>query len=112
MKSKEYLLKIGILAYMLICQVIMAMAYGTLPKEAAKPMAEVDGLMGDLKWGVPLVIKAISGVLVFIGCFKVYWKFIMGDRDVTKTIIMVVGGCIALVAALAIIPQIFKYNKL
>lgn len=43
-------------------------------------------------------VKAVSLCLVPIGAFKVFLKFHQGEQGIEKTIFMVVGGCVALMA--------------
>lgn len=54
------------------------------------------------------LMKAISGVLIFVGAFKVFWMMEHGDRGVSKTIILIIGGCVALMAMISIIPRMFN----
>lgn len=54
------------------------------------------------------LMKAISGVLIFVGAFKVFWMMEHGDRGVSKTIILIIGGCVALMAMITIIPKMFN----
>lgn len=53
------------------------------------------------------LMKAISGVLIFVGAFKVFWMMEHGDRGVSKTIILIIGGCVAIMAMINIIPRMF-----
>lgn len=41
---------------------------------------------------------AIAAVVALVGAFNVYFKMQNGDQDVKKTIMMTIGGCVAMVA--------------
>lgn len=64
---------------------------------------EIAGYSSDVK----KLIYAIAGVVVLVGCFNVYHKMINGDQDVKKTIMLTIGGCIALVALANALPMFF-----
>ena len=70
--------------------------------------ASAAGLLLDGAYsGTVAVVEAISGIMAFIGAFTIFWKMIHGDNDVRKAIIMVVGGCVTIMALEIIIPRIF-----
>lgn len=57
---------------------------------------------------VPYVVKlcyAIAGVVAIVGAISVYIK--MNNEDVKKSIMMIVGACIFLVAAAQALPLFF-----
>lgn len=59
---------------------------------------------------VPIVqnlIYAIAGVVAVIGAIQVYMKMNNGDQDVSKSIMMLVGACLFLVAAAVALPKFF-----
>jgi uncharacterized membrane protein len=49
----------------------------------------------------------IAAVISLVGAFSVYTKMQNGDQDVKKTIMMTVGGCVALVVMAQALPAIF-----
>ncbi len=59
---------------------------------------------------VPYVVKlcyAIAGVVAVIGAISVYIKMNNEEQDVKKSIMMIVGACIFLVAAAQALPMFF-----
>ena len=59
---------------------------------------------------VPLVqnlIYAIAGVVAVVGAIQVYMKMNNGDQDVSKSIMMLIGACLFLVAAAVALPKFF-----
>lgn len=85
--------------------------------------ADVDGL-GNYKSGtdalsnvttqianyIPYVQKlcyAIAGVVAIVGAVSVYFKMNNEEQDVKKSIMMIVGACIFLVAAAQALPLFF-----
>lgn len=57
---------------------------------------------------VQKLMYAIAAVIALVGAFNVYFKMQNGDQDVKKTIMMTVGGCIAMVAMSTALPLFFK----
>ena len=59
---------------------------------------------------IPVVQKlcyAIAGVVAIIGAVSVYFKMNNEEQDVKKSIMMIVGACIFLVAAAQALPLFF-----
>ncbi len=59
---------------------------------------------------VPIVVKlcyAIAGVVAIVGAISVYIKMNNEEQDVKKSIMMIVGACIFLVAAAQALPLFF-----
>ena len=59
---------------------------------------------------VPVVVKlcyAIAGVVAVVGAISVYIKMNNEEQDVKKSIMMIVGACIFLVAAAQALPLFF-----
>ena len=55
------------------------------------------------------LMYAIAAVVAVVGAFSVYFKMQNGDQDVKKSIMMTVGGCIALLAMATALPAIFGH---
>ena len=59
---------------------------------------------------VPYVVKlcyAIAGVVAVVGAISVYIKMNNEEQDVKKSIMMIVGACIFLIAAAQALPLFF-----
>ena len=59
---------------------------------------------------VPFVVKlcyAIAGVVAVVGAISVYIKMNNEEQDVKKSIMLIVGACIFLVAAAQALPMFF-----
>ena len=57
---------------------------------------------------VQKLIYAIAAVIGIVGAFNVYFKMQNGDQDVKKTIMMTLGGCVALFCLAQCIPLFFQ----
>ena len=57
--------------------------------------------------GDPATPLIIAGVVAVIGSIQVYMKMNNGDQDVSKSIMMLVGACLFLVAAAVALPKFF-----
>ena len=59
---------------------------------------------------IPYVVKlvyAIAGVVAVVGAISVYIKMNNEEQDVKKSIMMIVGACLFLVAAAQALPLFF-----
>ena len=59
---------------------------------------------------VPYVVKlcyAIAGIVAVVGAISVYIKMNNEEQDVKKSIMMIVGACIFLIAAAQALPLFF-----
>ena len=59
---------------------------------------------------IPYVVKlvyAIAGVVAVVGAISVYIKMNNEEQDVKKSIMMIIGACIFLVAAATALPAFF-----
>lgn len=59
---------------------------------------------------VPIMVKlcyAIAGVVAIVGAISVYIKMNNEEQDVKKSIMMIVGACIFLIAAAQALPMFF-----
>lgn len=62
---------------------------------------------------IPIVQKlcyAIAGVVAIVGAISVYIKMNNEEQDVKKSIMMIVGACIFLIAAAQALPLFFGYS--
>lgn len=67
---------------------------------------------GEIAKYIPAVQKliyAIAGVVAVIGAISVYIKMNNEEQDVKKSIMMIVGACIFLIAAATGLPKFFGY---
>lgn len=56
------------------------------------------------------LIYAIAAVVAIVGAFSVYFKMQNEEQDVKKSIMLVIGACVFLVAAATALPLFFNYN--
>ena len=54
------------------------------------------------------LLYAIAAVIALLGGFSIFTKLQNGDQDVKKTIMQVVGGCVAFIAMATALPAFFK----
>lgn len=53
------------------------------------------------------LLYVIAAIVSMVGAFSIYFKMQNGDQDVKKTIMMTVGGCVALVVMATALPSFF-----
>ena len=107
-KCGKYL-KIGFVAAMLAASPVMAVAQNAAGDYSAGTSA-LSTVTTEIAKYVPFVVKlcyAIAGVVAVVGAISVYIKMNNEEQDVKKSIMMIVGACIFLVAAAQALPLFF-----
>ena len=59
---------------------------------------------------VQKLMYAIAAVIALVGAFSIYFKMQNGDQDVKKSVMLTVGGCIAMIALATALPAFFGYK--
>ena len=54
------------------------------------------------------LLYAIAAIIALLGGFSIFAKLQNGDQDVKKTIMQVVGGCVAFIAMATALPAFFQ----
>lgn len=57
---------------------------------------------------VVTLLYSIAAIIALLGGFSIFTKLQNGDQDVKKTIMQVVGGCVAFIAMATALPAFFK----
>ncbi|GHT56136.1 hypothetical protein FACS189451_03700 [Bacteroidia bacterium] len=74
--------------------------------------AAVESVATEIAKYIPAVQKliyAIAGVVAVVGAISVYIKMNNEEQDVKKSIMLIVGACIFLIAAATALPAFFGY---
>lgn len=56
---------------------------------------------------IKALLYILAAVVSLVGAFSIYFKMQNGDQDVKKSIMMTVGGCVALIAMAEALPAFF-----
>jgi len=94
---------------MLVCGSAVAFAQNSAGDYSAGTTA-LGTVTEEIAKYVPYVTKlcyAIAGVVALVGAISVYIKMNNEEQDVKKSIMMIVGACIFLVAAAQALPLFF-----
>ncbi len=86
---------------------IVAVVYA---QDSSAGQAAIQSVTDSVKSYVPTVQKlvySVAGVIGLAGGIRVYNKMNQGDQDVQKSIVMLVGSCIFIIAFAAAIPLFF-----
>lgn len=83
---------------------VQAFAQGSGGKGFASATTEIQSYATPVK----NLMYAIAAVIALVGAFNVYFKMQNGDQDVKKTIMMTIGGCVAMIAMATALPAFFK----
>lgn len=98
---------------MLVCLLVCGTATALAQSSAGDYTAGTDALTTvteEIAKYVPIVVKlcySIAGVVAIVGAISVYIKMNNEEQDVKKSIMMIVGACIFLVAAAQALPLFF-----
>lgn len=74
---------------------------------ASGPFAKAVETISGYKSDVKDIIYAVAAVVALVSAFNIFFKMNNGDQDVKKTIMLSVGGCIALIALAEALPAFF-----
>lgn len=85
----------------------MVLLFSTPAFAAADPFAGATSTISGYADSVKKLLYAIAAVIALVGAFNVYHKMTNGDQDVKKTIMMTLGGCIAMLALSEALPAFF-----
>lgn len=77
---------------------------------ASGGLTDATGQIAGYLPSVQKLVYAIAAVISIVGAFNIYFKMQNGDQDVKKTIMLTIGGCIALVALSAALPTFFGHK--
>lgn len=89
--------------------VAMLLVFGSVPMLAqTDPFAAATGTIKGYQTSVQNLLYAIAAVIALVGAFNVYHKMTNGDQDVKKTIMLTLGGCIAMIALSQALPAFFS----
>ena len=83
---------------------------GVYAQDTSAGTAALTQVTTDIQKYIPIVQKlvyAIAGVVAVIGAVSVYIKMNNEEQDVKKSIMMIIGACIFLVAAATALPAFF-----
>lgn len=98
---------------LLLCGAVAAVAQSSAGDYAAGTEA-LGTVTEEIAKYVPYVVKlcyAIAGVVAVVGAISVYIKMNNEEQDVKKSIMMIVGACIFLVAAAQALPLFFGISN-
>lgn len=85
------------------------LAAGSMICQAATdPFASATATIKGYQSSVQTLLYAIAAILALVGAFNVYHKMTNGDQDVKKTIMLTLGGCIAMVCLATALPAFFS----
>lgn len=90
--------------------VVMFVITTAVYAQAAAGVQGIQGAAATFENYIPHIktlLYVIAAIVSMIGAFSIYFKMQNGDQDVKKTIMMTVGGCVALVAMATALPSFF-----
>ncbi len=90
-----------------VLSVVSSFAAGGSP--GASAITKVTTEIGTYIDPVQKLLYAIAGVVALTGAISVYIKMNNEEQDVKKSIMLIVGACIFLVAAAEALPMFFGY---
>jgi len=103
--------KISLQQFKMFCIAAFLSGYSAAANAANNDLAgKLEGIGNDFASYVKPVQKivyAIAGICALVGAFTIYFKMSNGDQDVKKTIMLTVGGCVAMIALATALPSMF-----
>ena len=99
--------------WVLVCLLLIVCVGVSFAADTTTGIAAIKQVESDIKKYVPAVqnlLYAIAGVVALGGAISVYIKMNNEEQDVKKSIMMIVGACIFLIAAAQALPRFFGIN--
>lgn len=93
--------------YLPIVLMICFISFNGFAAGEADPFADAAGTIEGYAGSVKKLLYAVAAVIALVGAFNVYHKMTNGDQDVKKTIMLTLGGCIAMVVLSEALPAFF-----
>lgn len=94
-----------------VCMVVIMVAFCTADMWAQAAgvtgLETATGTFGSYVTPIKNLLYIIAAIVSMVGAFSIYFKMQNGDQDVKKTIMMTVGGCVALVVMATALPSFF-----
>ena len=59
---------------------------------------------------IQYMVFAFGSILSVIGALQIFFKMNSGEGDVTKSILMLIGGILFLISAMIVFPAFFGYH--
>lgn len=103
--KSENFIKLAVVAIIIGC-----VAFDGFAQDSSAGTGAISSVEDEIKKYVPGVknlLYAIAAVISLVGAFNVYHKMTNGDQDVKKTIMLTLGGCIAMIALSQALPAFF-----
>lgn len=94
----------------MVAAFLLVFTVSTFAQDAAAGIKAINNSTDVLKQYVPVVTNlcyALAGVVAIIGAITVYIKMNNEEQDVKKSIMMIVGACVFLIAAAQSLPMFF-----
>lgn len=94
----------------MVATLLLVFAVSTYAQNTEAGIKAIDSSTESLKKYVPVVTNlcyALAGIVAIIGAISVYIKMNNEEQDVKKSIMMIVGACIFLIAAAQSLPLFF-----
>lgn len=101
----------GVAKRALMCCLVMIMSVVAFAQDGAAGQGAIAQVTTEIKAYIPMVqnlIYAIAGVVVLGGAISVFIKMNNEEQDVKKSIMLIVGSCIFLIAAAQALPLFFE----
>lgn len=100
--------------FALVAGFMMAQAAFAAPDQSAtrkgiQAFSSVEGTLGDWVDPVRKVMYALAGVVALVGAISVYIKMNNEEQDVKKSIMMIVGAVVFLLAAATALPAMLGH---
>lgn len=89
-----------------LCSLVLS--FNSYAEAGAGALTNATTTISSYEEPVRQLLYAIACVVGLVGAFNIYFKMQNGDQDVKKSIMMTIGGCVALVCLAQAIPLFFK----
>lgn len=78
----------------------------------ADGLAEATSFVGTMMIYTVDIVYAVASIVTIVGALQIYLKMSNHEGDITKSILMLMGGILAIIGTSIIMPALFGYQDM
>lgn len=111
--SKPIMLRtLALMLCLALCQTMSAKCGAVDYSWGADGLAEATAFLGTMMIYTVDVLYAVAAIMVVISATQIFIKMNNHEGDVTKSIMMLVGGILFMIGATIVMPAFFGYQNM
>ena len=97
---------------MCLCQMAIAKSGSVDYSWGADGLADATAFVGTMMIYTIDILYAVAAIVVIISALQIYIKMNNQEGDITKSIMMLLGGILFMIGAMIVMPAFFGYQNM